>query len=426
MALPALGALPEQMMHCKLFPFLIAGIVLSASLSAEAARPARTYRTDAGVVLDAGSTADAGILDAGTPDAGTVLDAGSPSTPPPTGRWVSGYYAGYQSKLQAPENIDYSGLTHVIMARLIPNSNGTLNITFDINTTEGPALARKISTLAHQAGKKAILMVGGAGTVNGFVGATSNTYRATFVANLLKAVQDYGYDGLDIDWEPISSANEPYLLALVQDLRLASPNLYITIPVSWAPANEKFFGTYSALFDQINIMSYGMADQYGGWNTWHSSALQNEVPAGPSSVNKSANMYIAAGVPAAKLGAGIGAYGSCWNGNATGPNQPTTGRVVAGDNAMSFTNIMTLYYSTGNFRYDSSAQAPYLGSTTPIGPNACSFISYENATSIIAKGNYVKNKGMGGAIMWTIQEQYMPNAVDKNPLLTATKQGFLQ
>jgi chitinase len=33
------------------------------------------------------------------------------------------------------------------------------------------------------------------------------------------------------------------------------------------------FAAIAAVYDQLNIMSYGMAGAWSGWKSWHSSAL---------------------------------------------------------------------------------------------------------------------------------------------------------
>lgn len=50
------------------------------------------------------------------------------------------------------------------------------------------------------------------------------------VVALRKAV---GYDGYDLDWEPVPPADEPALLALFRALRAADPGALLTMPVNW-------------------------------------------------------------------------------------------------------------------------------------------------------------------------------------------------
>lgn len=346
-----------------------------------------------------------------------------PTAPAATARWVTGYYVGYELSLQPPEAIDFTTMTHIVMGRVVPISNGTLSTTFDYDAVQGPLLAKKVSTLARAAGKKSILMVGGAGTETPFVSACSDTYRATFVANLVKAMTDYGYDGLDLDWEPIQKAHEPLLVKLVHDLRRAAPNAIITIPVDWSSAST-VFKDLAPYLDQINIMSYGMADNWPGWTVWHSSALDGEGATNPSSIQKTVDAYLAAGVPAAKLGVGIGVYGSGRAGP-TEPGQTSAAGVIAGDGELSFTNLTKNYITATNVKRDPVASVPYITSTTGLGAKKLTFISYEDEASILAKAAWCRAKGLGGTILWTIGQQYNATATVKNPILAAAKKGFL-
>lgn len=71
---------------------------------------------------------------------------------------------------------------------------------------------------------------------------------------------------------------------------------------------------------------------------------------------------------------------------------------------------------------------PYLGFSSAKGPKGCTFVSYEDPQSILEKGAYVKQKGVGGVIVWTINQGHRPGqpAGQKEPLMQALKQGFLQ
>jgi hypothetical protein len=132
-----------------------------------------------------------------------------------------------------------------------------------------------------------------------------------------------------------------------------------------------------------------------------------------------------AGVPPAKLSMGIGFYGSCWNPPVTAPLQtPNGSHVVADDNTMSAANITNTYYSASAYHYDATAEAPYLSFASATGPQGCTFISYEDATSIAAKGSYAQQKGLGGTIIWQINEGYNPSAADPQALLHAVASAF--
>ena len=347
------------------------------------------------------------------------------TTPPPSGRWVTGYYVGYQQSLYPETSVDFSYLTHVIVGTAEPTSRGGLDTSFWIDPVNGPRMARHLTARAHQFGRKAIMMIGGAGYDTQLRSATASAYRATFVANLVKAMNSMGFDGIDVDWEPINSSDQPTVVQFLKDLRAAKPGLIITFPVTWVNVNfpaDSWYAQLAPLVDQFNMMSYEMADNWGGWVSWHTSALFGNAGNHPSSVASSAAAYRAVGIPASKIGIGIGAYGSCWQGvSSMLATLVGSAGVVASDNAMSYTNIVSLYYKASAYHWDATAQAGYLSFSSPTGPDRCTLVSYDDPQAVTAKGAYAKSQGFGGAIMWTIGEQHLPNAASgqQDPLMRA-------
>jgi chitinase len=361
-----------------------------------------------------------------------VTSAESRSAAAPSQKWVSGFYVGWQTDAYPPTAVDFSSLTHVMVFAVLPHEDGTLDTSIFVDPVNGPVLAQRVAQLAHNAGKKAILTVGGSGTGRAFSGATAQN-MAAFVQKLTSLLSGWGFDGIDIDWEPLAPADYAAVMSLVQQLRAAQPGMIITVDVGWqntnfklAGADAQFYRQLAPLVDQLNMMNYGMADNWGGWVVWHSSALYGEGPDHPSSVASSAKIYLDAGVPASKLGMGIGFFGSCWNWPARAPLQQTDiAHVVSADNDMSSANVRRLYYHVENYHYDSVAQAPYLSFDNPAGAKQCTFISYEDETSVTAKGQYAQEAGLGGTIIWQLNEGYNPNASDPSSLLHAVGSAFL-
>jgi len=120
--------------------------------------------------------------------------------------WVMGYAVGYERDLLPLGELNWGALTHVAVGRAVPNPDGTLNTDFDIGAVSGPAWARSVVRGAHAHGVQAILMLGGAGEETGFAGAASDAHRAAFVNNILTVVENFGFDGVDLDWEPLTRA----------------------------------------------------------------------------------------------------------------------------------------------------------------------------------------------------------------------------
>ncbi len=348
--------------------------------------------------------------------------------------WVSAYYVGYQRDMLPADAIDWSTLTHLVVGRITPTASGGVTTDFDIDLVQGPQMARDLAQRAHAAGRKAILMLGGAGEHDGFVAAASAQHRAAFVGNLVQVMDDFGYDGIDVDWEPIDPVDRPPLLALLSDLRAAKPNMLLTIPVNWVNINaldvvDGYYSEVAARVDQINIMSYDMASTWDGWDSWHFGPLYGATSTHPSSIDSSVQRFLAVGVPARKLGIGVGFYGSCWRG-VTQPRVSLVGRNVsmgASDNSMTYAAIVRDYVPAATRTFDAEAKVPYLSSPTGLGPQGCTFISYEDAESIAAKGAYAHTQGLGGSIIWTIAEGYLASAPagSRDPLMQAMKHAFL-
>jgi chitinase len=351
---------------------------------------------------------------------------------PSNSSWVMGYYVGYLADRMPIEAIDWSSLTHVAAGIITPNADGSLNFS-GLDSANRALLIKS----AHQNKRKILAMIGGENTGPNWMAASSSATRATFLTNLEKLVTLEGFDGLDLDWEPLEKIQEPVLLSLTKDLRKALPNAVLTFPADGAdnanfPADRSFYRALAPFVDQINAMTYGMSGAYDGWKTWHSSPLYpSGDSAAPTSIDLTVKGYLKAGIPAAKLGIGIGFYGQCYGKPVTKPLEDTVGKspdganIVAGDNDLSYANIVKNYEPLGTKHWDATARVPYLSFGLPSGVNGCTYLSYENEQSILEKAKYAKAAGLGGVIIWNINEGYLAGQTPANPLLSATKKAFL-
>jgi len=389
---------------------------------------------DAGVAVDGASNESSGPSEGGTPsDTGGADDAATSSADGgSTGMWVMGYYSGFGSALPVAE-IDWNGLTHLAVAFYLPDAQGNIDESLSQGNA-GPALGHSLVAVAHQAGKKILASLGGSDSESVWQGSTSSANRAAFESNLERLVMTYGFDGVDLDWEPFAAGDHAALQTLVQDLRSAMPGILITMPVGCennnSPDDLSFFGSVASSVDRMNLMSYGLSGAWQGWKSWHSSPLHwNHDTSTPIAIDSSVDDYLRAGVPHAKLGVGSGFFGECYSSPVTAPDQALGGStVVAGDGTMSYANIMSAYYSPAAYTWDSTAMVPYLTFASAHGSQGCTYVSYEDAPAISAKGAYAKSKGLGGVIIWTINEGYIASAPagQRSPLLEAMKTAFLQ
>src|ERR1051325_6236594 len=164
-------------------------------------------------------------------------------------KWVSGFYVGWMASSYPPSAIDFSSLSHVMMFSVLPQNNGTLDTTF---FGAGSSVAVDVAQRAHAAGKKAVLAVGGAGYDSEFRSAASASTIDTFVQNLVNAVSQLGYDGVDLDWEPILSTDYANVQSLVNKLRAKLPaGSLITADVGWLNANFPLNSTDAQFYTNL-------------------------------------------------------------------------------------------------------------------------------------------------------------------------------
>jgi chitinase len=348
--------------------------------------------------------------------------------------WNTGYYPGYRQTVMPPTAIDFTALTHIIHFSAIPTTTGTLDTAPNSMTF---TRATNLVAIAHAAKRKVLFSVGPAGG-DIFTNAASTANLSTFINNLTNLMVGRGYDGIDIDWEPITSSDATRFTAFINTLRTSldtiTPRPLLTIAVYTQPS---LIGALHSKFDQINIMTYGMSGAYPGWITWHNSPLYDGGITFPSvpgkhvpSTEATINSFTNAGVPLGKLGIGIGFYGCMWSGGAgtttggaTKPAQSYTNDPVTSE--VAFSTIMSTYYQTNLYHWDTNAQSPYL-SIDNTGSANDKFISYDDEHSCQAKVSYARNRGLGGLMIWELGEGYRSTEPvgKKDPLLQALKASF--
>jgi len=358
--------------------------------------------------------------------------------------WTTAYYAGWNQGYLPPTNIDFTALSHIIHFSLVPKPDGSLDASANTVT---PAYSADLVSRAHAAGKKVLICVGGADSQAGFLGATTNANLPTFINNLVNFMSAYNYDGVDVDWEPLLAADANQFTNLVNGLRSAlngfSAHKLLTVAAAAYPdyrdpptAQYTMFGSLQGQFDQINIMTYDLAGPYPGWVTWFNAPIYDGGYHFPStgglilSADGAVSNFIANGVASGKLAIGIAFYGVIWAGGAgtaTGgaslPRQSwTTAPTV---NQITYSGLMSIYYQSNLYHWDSAAQAAYL-SIENSGSANDKFISYDDEHACQAKISYARNRHLGGVMIWELGSAYratQPNG-QRDSLLQSVKQSL--
>lgn len=338
------------------------------------------------------------------------------ATPAPTngnGNRVMGYFpiwlanSGYTYR-----DVDFTALTHIAHFSVVPNPNGTVQI-----PNWGPFPDTGLLSAAHAAGVKVILVVGtgddSAVTANFAAMAASAATRTAFAQNLTTLVAQYGYDGVELDWEfPASAADRTNLTALCAALRSAlgaGRTLSLSAPSSNWNGQWYELANLNSYLDWFSVMTYDMSG--AGWShkAEHNAAL---FPAYAGEDNAAASMayYQSFGIARSKILMGLPFFGQRFDA-ATAILQPLTPPSAGG--SADYKDIAPLIGNGWNAFRDTTAQVPYL-----VRSGGAGVIAYDDATSIAAKCSYVKSNGLGGAMIWHLGKDRIGSG---QPLLQAAK-----
>jgi chitinase len=356
--------------------------------------------------------------------------------------WVTGYYPGYETGQMPPSNIDFTTLTHVIHFALAPDADGSIDSSaFGLT----PSACATLVGLAHAAGRKALVCVGGANSETDFLGATSSTNLGFFVTNIIGFMSNNDYDGVDLDWEPFNSADATQYTNLVNALRaalngFAAPKMLTVAAPSYPEYGDSPTAEFTMLasvqgkFDQINMETYDLSGPYEGWVTWYNSPIYDggyTFPSAPAelvpSINGAVSNFVNNGVLPGKLGVGLPFYGYIWTGGpgVTQPRQSWPATNPPTFSAYTYADIVNNYYQSDLYHWDDVAQAAYLSITNDPASNDM-FVSYDDTHACQVKVSYARNLHLGGLMIWELSQDYFSTgpAGPRAPLMTALKQAL--
>ena len=323
-----------------------------------------------------------------------------------TKRLIADY--GYWSRTQDPPysaaQIPFSKLTHINHAGVGFDANANL-------TVPSGFLERELINKGHNNGVKVLLLLGG-----DFASLESNpTLTGTLLKNLKAFLAEYGYDGVDIDWEyPASNQDIAEFRSLMLGLRTAlpSPQYLISADVApWGGDGYDFPETVNWV-DYFNVMTYDCA------GPWTDSAQLNSAifpdPNNPEpwncepggSVKEAIDIYVHdLQIPKAKLNIGTPFYGYVYHqANALWgycPNQDCS-------DSVDYENYGTFFKQRINQKgwrtfYDPYSLVPYMLRENG-GPG---FITYDDPSSTFYRVSYTDwGRELGGTFIWELDADY--------------------
>jgi len=328
-----------------------------------------------------------------------VLARSGAAVTPSGDKWVVLYYGGWNQTTDAWD-VDlapyWDGLTHLCHFSATVNTDATLNYTTNV---VGNATKRQNTVNAvHAADKLVFLSIGGAPGSANFLNATNSTNRAGFVALIVAEVAARGYDGVDVDWEATgetgagdpNGADRPQYVAFLQALRAALPVgklLMATVFGSWALAAADSHPHV----DRVNLMTYIGAYNPATDKATHVSPINEPVPSPYlHGIDRCVTEVLAAGTPAAKLQFGFSRFAWHYVG-ATAIN----GTFTSVEDEQDYSTV-----PASGAVWDAAGRATYWNTSSP----SQRIISAEDPISVDDKATYLRDRGLGGVIIWEHQK----------------------
>ncbi len=180
-----------------------------------------------------------------------------------------GYYS-YDLFEEPLENLQTDKLTHIMYAFLIPQKDGSV---LPLAEEEN---ARQLIKKAHNDNCKVYIAVGGWSYKDVPLqaafeeAAKTPETRKKLVESIIGVVEDYGFDGVELDWEyPNSASAESYealILELSAELKKYGKNLTAALNGAWSQTEGPEVSKYVSdacldAFEFISVMSYDMNNE---------------------------------------------------------------------------------------------------------------------------------------------------------------------
>ncbi|KAL6352329.1 hypothetical protein LRP88_14376 [Fusarium phalaenopsidis] len=332
----------------------------------------------------------------------------------------------YQRNFQ-PHDLPASALTHVLYAFMNVRADGTVytadtyadlekhyeNDSWNEGDDNAYGCIKQLYLLKKaNRNMKVMLSIGGWtwSQAGSFEAANTVEGRSRFAKSAVTLMKDWGFDGIDIDWEyPKNEAEADSLTLLLRAVRdeldsyaaefAPGHHFLLSIAAPAGPAHyEKLdFPALAQVLDYVNLMSY---DYLGSVASHTSNLYKNPGLPGSTPFNShdAVQAYLEGGIPADKIILGMPAYGRSFEAT-SGLGEPFSGVGLANSGPGNWEGGIWEYKvlprQGGETFYDDVAQASYSYDAT-----TRQLISYDSPQAVQAKVAYVKRMGLGGTMFW--------------------------
>lgn len=360
--------------------------------------------------------------------------------------WVTAYLASWQHNAGTAysnwgqvrtQDIDWDAITHLIYFALNigPDGRPSQSLNPEERGNFNEDRLRAIVPAAHRNNTRILFSVGGSGNYDSFSSAIKKENRTEFINTIINMIQTYGFDGVDLDMEPIRKKDFSnfYQFVLSLEAHFASIQTWqgdepmITIAALKGREVMELYSRLQYHVEQINIMTYDMAQAWEGWQAWHNSALHSDgvtfdgIDKEFSSIHQKVELALDAGIKRHKLGIGLDFYGYIWHGvhfKGKWENWPNQNLGIMERSGGVPYYELSNRFNLDDYSWDEKAQSPYLNVENPK-----AFVTFDNEQSMQAKVQYAMEQGLGGVMLWELGGGFIKDNPPgmRDPLLKAVK-----
>ncbi|MBA3688565.1 MAG: SH3 domain-containing protein [Chloroflexi bacterium] len=230
------------------------------------------------------------------------------------------------------------------------------------------------------------------------------TARAALVNAIVAAVRNRTADGVNLDFEPVSTSLRDQYTSFVRQLKagLVAGHVgsYLTIctmagAATWSTGYDLAGLTASGAADAVFVMGYDYS--------WSGSSRAGGVAPMDSpyilDVRESVDDYLSV-IPGAKIIWGVPYYGRTWLTTGNTLNAPTVAGASGSSKAYYYTGARNLAASYGR-RWDDVGKVPWFAYYDSANGSWAEGY-YDDAASLAAKYDMINQKNLAGTGMWTL------------------------
>ena len=332
---------------------------------------------------------------------------------------IVGYYPAWKSYTgYTPEKVDIRKLTHINYAFADIGQDYKISMGYPDKDPANFEMFNSLKTINPDL--KILISVGGWNWSGRFSDmASTEQNRTKFAESCVEFIVKYKLDGIDLDWEyPVSgglktNSNRPsdkqnftLLLQKIReklDAQELKDNKNYLLTIAAGASNDYIKNTevdkIHNYLDYVNIMTYDLHGHWDMYSDFNSPLYDNKDQSGQYkvSIDSSVTSWLNAGLPQDKLVVGVPFYGYKYDIlediNDGLYQKHTNGK------AISYKDIIKDYINNPKYKKNFHEQ-----SLVPWLYNGKTFISFDDPQSVLLKAEYIRNKNLGGAMIWELSQ----------------------